>query len=443
MRKIVFIIAASFLISGSCGKDSPGNTAIENPPPGTEVKEAVYDETGCLYTSYDKLVMAGYQGWFAAEGDASERGWYHLGNSRCGGFLPGCSAIDFWPDMKEYTKKYQAPFQFADGKPAYFYSPYDEETIDLHFKWMKDYGIDGVFMQRFVVEIKPSNEKGKRHFNKVLENALKAAKKYDRAICIMYDLSGCTPEDVAYVEQDWKELQQLFSLFDNKQHPTYLRHNKKPVLSIWGVGFNDGRKYSIADADQLITKLKGPEKKISVMLGVPYYWRTLSKDTENSTALHELIKKCDVVMPWAVGRYNSDSYANVSGVELAGDIQWANNNKLTYVPLVFPGFSWGNLKRDPASYNSIPRLKGEFLWKQIAGAKMSGAKSLYVAMFDEVDEGTAIYKCATEDSLPLHGESKFIGIEQDLQSDYYLWLTGQGGKWFHGEAGFNATKPVR
>ena len=345
--------------------------------------------------------------------------------------------------MKDYTKKYVTPFKFADGSPAYFYSPYDEETIDLHFKWMRDYGIDGVFMQRFVVEVKPSNEKGKRHFNKVLENALKAAGKYGRAICVMYDLSGCTSADLAYVEQDWKELQQLFSLFDNKKHPTYLRHNKKPLLSIWGVGFNDGRKYSIEDADNLITKLKGPEKKISVMLGAPYYWRTLTKDTENSTKLHELIKKCDIVMPWAVGRYNNDSYANIAGVELAGDIQWAKTNNLSYVPLAFPGFSWGNLKSDPSSYNSIPRLKGEFLWKQIAGAKMAGAKSLYVAMFDEVDEGTAIYKCAKEDELPLHGDARFIGIEKDLGSDYYLWLTGQGGRWFRGEVEFGATRPVR
>lgn len=443
MREIILIIAASFLISGSCGKNSGIDNETNDPAPSPEVAEAVYDETGCLYKSYDKLVMAGYQGWFASEGDASQRGWYHLGNGRCGGFHPGCSTIDFWPDMKDYTKKYLTPFKFADGNPAYFYSPYDEETIDLHFKWMKEYGIDGVFMQRFVVEIKPSNEKGKRHFNKVLENALKAAEKYGRAISVMYDLSGCTGADLAYVEQDWKELQELFSLFDNKKHPTYLRHNKKPLLSIWGVGFNDGRKYSIEDADNLVAKLKGPEKKISVMLGVPYYWRTLTKDTENSTQLHELIKKCDIVMPWAVGRYNNDSYAKIAGVELAGDIQWAKTNTLSYVPLAFPGFSWGNLKSDPSSYNSIPRLKGEFLWKQIAGAKMAGAKSLYVAMFDEVDEGTAIYKCAKEDELPLHGDARFIGIEKELDSDYYLWLTGQGGRWFRGDAEFGVSKPAR
>jgi hypothetical protein len=442
MKKIQVLPLTFFmLVATCCGKNGGDDAGGGNPPP--QVQETVYDETGCLYTSYKGLVMAGYQGWFAAQGDASDRGWYHYQNGSCGGFMPGCSAIDFWPDMSEYTKTYKTPFQYANGADAYLYSPYDEESVDLHFKWMKDYGIDGVFMQRFVGEIKPSNTKGKRHFNKVLENALKAAKKYQRAICVMYDLSGCTSDDVAYLEEDWNELQTLFSLFDNKQHPTYLRHNKKPLVVIWGVGFNDNRKYTIANVDQLVTKLKGPSKKVSVMLGVPYYWRSLKNDTENSSLLHPLIKKCDIIMPWAVGRYNNDSYNNVAGAELAGDVQWCSTNKVDYVPLVFPGFSWGNLKNDPSVYNSIPRLKGDFLWKQVAGAKISGAQSLYVAMFDEVDEGTAIYKCAKEDNLPLHGSKQFVGIENDLTPDYYLWLTGQAGRWFHGESGFNSTKPVR
>jgi hypothetical protein len=112
-------------------------------------------------------------------------------------------------------------------------------------------------------------------------------------------------------------------------------------------------------------------------------------------------------MPWAVGRYNNTSYTNVAGGELAGDLQWCRDNKVDYVPLVFPGFSWGNLKNDAAQYNSIPRLKGDFLWKQIAGAKLSGAASLYVAMFDEIDEGTAIFKCARENELPLHGDMAY------------------------------------
>ncbi len=322
---IVAIMALSCAKSGGSGNQEP-------PPPTPPVKEIVYDETGCLYTSYDNLVMAGYQGWFAAQGDASDRGWYHLGMGSCGGFKPGCSAVDFYPDMTEYTQKYKTDFKYPDGSDVYMYSPYDESTVDLHFKWMKDYGIDGVFMQRFVVEVKESNPKGKRHFNKVLENALKAAKKYGRAICVMYDLSGCGPEDVAYIEKDWKELQSTFDLFNNKTHPTYLRHNKKPLVVLWGVGFNDGRRYTTANVDALVDRLKGPEKRVSVMLGVPYYWRSMRNDTENNPGLHALIKKSDIVMPWAVGRYGPGNYAQVAGVELAADVQWCNNNKVTYVP---------------------------------------------------------------------------------------------------------------
>jgi hypothetical protein len=416
-------------------------TQQDDQQPAGEDEEITYDETGCVYTSYSNLVMAGYQGWFAADGDESNRGWSHYRHD-CG-FSPGCTAVDFWPDMAEYKKKYETPFKIADGSPGYLYSPYDEETVDLHFKWMKDYNIDGVFMQRFVVEVKNSNPKGKRHFNKVLENALKAARKYGRAISVMYDLSGCSSEDVAFVEQDWNELQQTFSLFDNIKHPTYLRHNGKPLLAIWGVGFNDNRKYTIADAQKLIDRLKGPQKKISILLGVPYYWRSLKNDTENSELVHTAVKMCDIVLPWAVGRYSSGNYESVASTTLSGDIQWCTSNQLDYVPLVFPGFSWGNLKKDTNQYNSIPRNKGEFLWKQIAGAKLAGAKSLYVAMFDEIDEGTAIFKCAKEGDLPLNGSGKFVGIEPDLDPDYYLWLTGQGTRWFRGENNFSVTKPVR
>ncbi|MGA0559229.1 glycoside hydrolase family 71/99-like protein [Larkinella sp. VNQ87] len=403
------------------------------------VAEVNYDEKGCLYTSYKGLVMAGYQGWFAAQGDASERGWHHY--QKRGKFEPGFASIDFWPDVKEYKSTYKTAFQYANGDAAYVYSPYDESTVDLHFKWMKDYGIDGVFMQRFLSEIK--SEKGKRHFNKVLENALKASRKYGRAVSIMYDLSGSNSADMELLVKDWEELQQLFSLFDNKKHPGYLRHNGKPLLAIWGVGFNDGRKYTVADIQTLVEKVKGPTKKTSILLGVPYYWRTMTKDTEPSEQLHPLIKSADVIMPWAVGRYNPNTYATVSGNTLAGDVAWCKTNNITYVPLVFPGFSWGNLKNAPTVYNQIPRLKGDFLWQQVAGAKQAGAESLYVAMFDEVDEGTAIFKTKKEGELPLNGDGKFVGIEADLDSDYYLWLTGQAARWFHGKKGYGPQKPAR
>src|SRR3546814_1713541 len=102
-------------------------------------------------------------------------------------------------------------------------------------------------------------------------------------------------------------------------------------------------------------------------------------------------------MAWAVGRYDYGSYNNAAAI-MVGDIIWGKQNGVGYVPLVFPGFSWGNMHNDPSLYNAIPRLQGDFLWKQVAGANGAGAESLYVAMFDEVDEGTAILKCASSDA---------------------------------------------
>jgi len=435
---LITVIVTLFLIANSYSNNK--NVSANETP---FFKEVIYDEKGCNYTSYKNLVMAGYQGWFTAEGDGAERGWRHYQKKSCGGFTPGCTSVDFWPDMKEYPKKYTTPFSFANGDNATLFSPIDEETVDLHFKWMKEYGIDGVFMQRFVNEVKKSNPKGKAHFNKVLQNALYAANKYNKAICVMYDLSGCTSADLAYVQTDWEELQRLFSLFNNTINPNYLRHNKKPLVVIWGVGFKDGRKYTIADVDHLVDKIKGPTKKVSVMLGVPYYWRTLKKDTENDSSLHAVIKKCDIIMPWAVGRYNQSNYDKVAMNALPKDIQWCKDNNVDYVPLVFPGFSWGNLKNNTAIYNAIPRNEGDFFWKQVAGAKLAGAQSLYVAMFDEIDEGTSIFKCLRENELPLNGKNKFVGIENNLDSDYYLWLTGKAGNWVRGETGYSTIKPIR
>lgn len=437
-KKLSGLTLLSLLFFLQCSDPADHTTGSED---GTSTPEIEYDETGLLYTSYDGLVMAGYQGWFAAEGDESNRGWYHYRNASCG-FEPGCSSIDLWPDMSEYKKKYASPFSYEDDSTAYLFSSYDKETIDLHFKWMKEYGIDGVFMQRFLVETQDSQ--GKKHFNKVLKHALKAAKKYDRAISIMYDLSHTTSDDHPEVLlNDWEELQTEFNLFDNEENPTYLRHNGKPLLGVWGAGFNDGRDYSLADVDLLISSLKGPQNRFSIMLGVPYYWRTLGNDVINSPLLHSIIKKTDIIMPWAVGRYNAETYTEVASPVLTSDLLWLKNNDVDYAPLVFPGFSWNNLKNGTEVYNYVPRDKGNLFWKQVAGAKLAGAKSLYLAMFDEIDEGTAIFKVENNNSVPLNGDKKFVGIDNDLETDYYLWLAGQAARWFKGEGEYGAEKPER
>lgn len=411
-------------------------------------KEIIYDDTACHYKSYDGIVMAGYQGWFTTEDDGAERGWHHYEKK---GFLPGQSSVDFWPDVSEYEKTYKTLFQYPNGDCAYLYSPIDESSVDLHFKWMRDYGIDGVFMQRFIIEIK--NPKGKAHFNKVFENALKAAKKYDRAICVMYDLnvSDASAGDLDLMVKDWEELQRAYNLFDNKQNPTYLWHNGRPMVAIWGIGFRDDRnKYTTEDITDVVEKIKGPEKRCSVMLGVPYYWRTGVRDTESGKAhsdLLSLIKKCDFIMPWAVGRYDEATYDSIAISQIKEDLKWCNENNIDYAPLCYPGFSWANMQPvlQPENYDQIPRNGGKFLWKQMCGAKIAGANALYLAMFDEVDEGTALFKCLRMSEVPLNGElpSRFIGIEDNLPTDHYLWLAGQGRKLIRNEIPITVDLPMR
>ncbi|MFH7018672.1 xylosidase [Flavobacterium sp. FlaQc-47] len=366
------------------------------------------------------LIMAGYQGWFNTADDGAERGWRHLAKE--GKFAPGHSSVDLWPDMSEYTKQYNTDFRYQDGSVATMFSSYDQSTVELHFKWMKDYKIDGVFMQRFVNEIKSPS--GKRHFDNVLQSATKAALKFDRTIAIMYDMSGMNATGAEVIIEDWKKLMTQYGYNKRSKYPNYLFNNGKPLVAIWGVGFNDKRNYNLDDVQRIIQFLKSDEGgNCSVLLGVPTYWREQGNDCVKDEKMHQIIQMADVVHPWFVARFKEEGYEKFKPI-IGKDKEWCDAHNLKYMPVVFPGFSWNNLY--PDSKNSfIARNHGEFFWKQLHGAISQGAEMIYVAMFDEIDEGTAIFKTAK--NVPV-GQSKFIAVDADLQSDYYLWLTGKAGE---------------
>ena len=42
--------------------------------------------------------------------------------------------------------------KMPDGSPARLYSAFRKGPVLLHCKWMRQYGIDGVFLSRFVSE---------------------------------------------------------------------------------------------------------------------------------------------------------------------------------------------------------------------------------------------------------------------------------------------------
>ncbi len=388
------------------------------------------------FMSYTGLVMAGYQGWFNCEGDGADRGWTHYAKN--GKFEDGSCTIDLWPEMDEYKVKYKTPFTYADGTHAYVFSSYDESTVDLHFRWMKEYGIDGVFMQRFFSVL--TSENRLNHQDKVLRSAIKAANKYGVAICMMYDLGSMDDSRYELVIEDWKHLVDDLQLTNQGEKTTYLFHNDQPLVAFWGISSGTRKHGHIPEIYDIIDFVKNDDEYggCSVHLGIPSRWRTLGSDTRGDARLHDVLRNVDVIHPWLVGRYNTDSYEEYRQTEIVEDVKWCKAQGKSYAPTVFPGFSWHNMKGDKS--NKIPRDKGAFFWKQISGAIESGAEMLYVAMFDEIDEATAIMKCAHE--VPV-GKSVFVPYEEGIPSDHYLWLTGMAGKMLRGEIPFTSTMPER
>jgi hypothetical protein len=99
------------------------------------------------------------------------------------------------------------------------------------------------------------------------------------------------------------------------------------------------------------------------------------------------------------------------------------------VPVTFPGFSWRNMNPD-ARFNQIPRRGGRFFWRQVEQALASGATTLYGAMFDEVDEGTAMFKIAsTARDAPAGVATVTLDADGELlPSDWYLRLAREAQK---------------
>ena len=428
-RNSFLIILSFFLVSGVFGQRKHGETS--------------------KYTSYKGLVMAGYQGWFRAAGDEDDSQWNHFGSN--GKFDKDHNTIDFWPDVSEYPKTYKTDFKFSDGSAARVFSSVDKSTTELHFKWMKEFGVDGVFMQRFFGVARAYDKPGKSQ-DIILGNALKSARENERAIAVMYDLSGLRAkgEDCSAIIEDWKMLVDKMKVTNQGKDQTYLYHNGKPLVAIWGLGFPD-RPYNIREIgiNRLIDFLKNDPVYggCAVLLGVPTYFRELDKDCLPDPYLHDIIRSADIVLPWMVQRFTPLLHQDDIRYRdhVMADIKWCKENNVDYVPVVYPGFSWQNLAlSNPGlarhtAYGAIPRVGGKFYWDLIGGAISAGAEMLYVAMFDEVDEGTAIIPIL--DTPPNSDEAHFVG--NDGASPYqYLFLTGKAAQMLRGEIPFASEMPL-
>jgi hypothetical protein len=323
--------------------------------------------------------------------------------------------------------------------PAYLFSSGNSRTVARHFSWMQQYGLDGVLVQRFVTDI-PGNRSGG---DAVLRNVIAAAERYGRVFAIEYDISGANPAAViGSLQQDWRYLVETLAV---TAHPGYLRHNGKPVVSVWGIGLNDDR-HPPPDPDAALRLIQWfqSEAQVAYLGGTPAYWRTRSNDAATDPRWATVYQAMDGIQPWTVGRYTTVTEVDRWRTDrLQPDIAATSARGQIYMPVVFPGFSWYNLNRT-AKQNQIPRNGGQFLWRQAFNAKAAGARMLKIAMFDEVNESTAMFKLASRrQDAPDQGY--WLTLDADgflLPSDWYLRLAGEITRIFHGQAEPEAALPA-
>jgi len=392
-------------------------------------------------STLDGKVVLGYQGWFNCPGDGSSRNWRSWAR---GTPAPETLTIDMYPDLSEFdpAELCAVPGFTLGDKPAYLYSAWNARVVARHCQWMKDYDLDGVLVQRFVTDAAARRAGG----DMVLRNIMAAAREHGRVFAIEYDITG-SPEGRFFemLREDWKYLVEEMKV---TSHPNYLRHKGKPLLSVWGMGLEDPRHVprNPQSAAEVVRwfKTEAPENlRVTYMGGVPSRWGTLTQDAQRDPGWNQVYAQMDVIQPWTVGRYNDEASADRwKAGYLEPDVARAARNKQQYMPVIFPGFSWANLKKE-ARRNQIPRLGGRFLWRQAYNARAAGAGMLKIAMFDEVNEGTAIYKLAPlREDAPQQGF--WLTLDADglrLPSDWYLRLASAITRGFRPGAALEAALP--
>ena len=388
-------------------------------------------------------LMMGYQGWFAAPGDGSANNrwvhWFRNNNPAATN-----ATFDIWPDTSELDadELFDTSLTYANGSPAKLFSAYKQKTVVRHFKWMQENHLDGVFFQRFLTDLPGGNLSALR--NQVAVNVRVGAETHGRVFAIMYDISGYPANTlISKLSNDWLYLVNTQRVTDS---PAYLRHKGKPVVAIWGFGYSD-RDDTPAQAQEAIAWFKAAG--CTVMGGVPAGWRTLgTAGSDTDPAWNSAFRAFDVICPWSVGSYKNNFEADFYRSNYTvPDLAECTSNGIDYLPVIFPGFSWANLKSTsvpPPPYNQIPRNGGNFYWRQAYNAVRSGCTMMYGAMFDEVDEGTAMFKMApTAAQLPAQGN--FVPLDVDgynLGSDWYLRLADQAGRMLRGEIPQSSTIPI-
>gem|GEM_PF-629678 len=376
-------------------------------------------------------LLCGYQGWFRTPGDEDNTGWQHYIADWGTPISPAKITVDYWPEMTELnaSESYKADgFTNPDGSQATLFSSDNARTVLRHFQWMEAYGIDGVAVQRFMPGATP--DAASLH---VLKDVSAAASSTGRSYFVEYDMSGfdmSNGKDVTLVPTITKDWHYLVDTMKLTSDARYLHQGGMPVIGIFG--FYEDR-FSAVTANAILDIFKGPGPYQAFVAGAgAWYWNVQNY----SDAWKTMMYRMGSYQPWNTG----NSGGHVGDVPVtsywAADKAALEAHGVMYVPQVYPGSSALNRDRKPWGPPTEDRGSGSFLWSQLATAANLGADSVFLGMFDEMDEGTQLIKVSQTPPT----QANFRDY-QGLPSDAYLCFAGQGTKMLRKEIPYTTTRP--
>lgn len=147
----------------------------------------------------------------------------------------GRPTFDLYPDLSSHhpSELYPAPgVTNPSGSPAHLFSSRHPLTVARHFAWMRQHRLSGVFLQRFIEQVRKEGDMLAWR-DEIGERVKEAAEREGRVWAIMWDLScGMTGEEIIEtIKKDWKRLVVKLRVTSSSQ---YLHEGGRPVVALWG-----------------------------------------------------------------------------------------------------------------------------------------------------------------------------------------------------------------
>ncbi|MCX5562533.1 glycoside hydrolase family 71/99-like protein [Streptomyces sp. NBC_00038] len=367
-------------------------------------------------------VSVGYQGWFACKGDGAPiDGWWHWSQDMSRPPSLSNTTIKSWPDMREYSRGFATGYpNLNSGAAATLFTSWDQQTVDTHFRWMRENAIDTAALQRF----NPFGSEGPTR-DSMAQKVRQSAEANGRKFYIMYDVTSWTSMQ-SQIKEDWTSKMQAHT-----SSSAYARQNGKPVVCIWGFGFNDsGRPFEPGPCLDVVNWFKA--QGCYVIGGVPTHWRTGTEDSR--AGFSDVYHAFNMISPWMVGRISSAAQSDQFFTSVnTPDQADCDAHGIDYQPCVLPG-----------DLQERHRAHGDFMWRQFYNMVRLGAQGIYISMFDEFNEGNQIAKTA-ETGAAVPSGSGIWALDEDgtpCSADYYLRLTGDGGRMLKKTIGLTPTRPT-